>query len=311
MAALLNVLMFIIKLNFMPYFQTSKSSLTPPVNIFYQDSGQGKPVIFIHGWPLNSQMWEYQMNELAQQGIRCIAYDRRGFGKSDQPQVGYDYDTLASDLKSLIEELNLDNVTLVGFSMGGGEVARYIGRYGSEKIEKIVLVSAVTPFMLKTDDNPEGLPQSQFDEFALKIREDRPDFMAGFGKIFYGVGLLSKPVSQAYLDWNQSLVMQGSARATLECLHSFSSTDFRKDLAAIQVPTLIIHGDSDKTVPIDISAKKTAVLIPHARFKIYGGEPHGLFYTQRDLLNDDLLSFITGFAKNPAGLAESTYQGSL
>ena len=172
----------------MPYIQTAKSSLASPVNIYYEDSGKGKPVIFIHGWPLNSQMWEYQVNELPQKGIRCITYDRRGFGKSDKPLYGYDYDTLAADLKSLIGELNLDNIVLVGFSMGGGEVARYIGRYGTEKIDKVVLVSAVTPFMLQTTDNPAGIPQNQFDEFEKQIREDRPAFMTNFGKSFYGVG---------------------------------------------------------------------------------------------------------------------------
>jgi non-heme chloroperoxidase len=276
----------------MPYFQTSKSSIAPPVNIYYEDSGRGKPVIFIHGWPLDSQMWEYQVNELVNKGIRCITYDRRGFGKSDRPRNGYDYDTLANDLKSLIEELNIDKVSLVGFSMGGGEIARYVGRYGTDKIDKVVLISAVTPFMLKTEDNPEGIPQSQFDEFEQKLRQDRADFLTGFGKTFYGVGLLSKPVSQAFLDWNQSIVMQASPRATLECLKSYSSTDFRSDLGKINVPALIIHGDSDKTVPIDVSGRKTATMIPAADYKIYAGEPHGLFYTQKDSLNDHLEDFI-------------------
>ena len=276
----------------MPYIQSSKSSLATPVNIYYEDTGKGKPVIFIHGWPLDSHMWEYQVNELPQKGIRCIVYDRRGFGRSDKPLSGYDYDTLAADLKSVIDELNLENVVLVGFSMGGGEVARYIGRYGTEKIEKVVLISSVTPYMLQQDDNPDGIPQHQFDEFEKQIRDDRPAFMAGFNKTFYGVGFLNKPVSQAFLDWNQALVMQGSPRATLECMKSYSTTDFRMDLPKINVNTLIIHGDNDKTVPIDLTARKAAKQIPGAELKIYAGEPHGIFYTQKNSLNQNLIDFI-------------------
>jgi pimeloyl-ACP methyl ester carboxylesterase len=276
----------------MPYIQSSKSSIAPPVNIYYEDTGKGKPVIFIHGWPVDSQMWEYQVNELPQRGIRCIVYDRRGFGRSDKPLSGYDYDTLASDLKSLIDELNLENVVLVGFSMGGGEVVRYIGRYGTEKIEKVVLISSVTPYLLQQHDNPDGIPQDQFDEFEKQIRDDRPAFMDGFNKTFYGVGFLNRPVSQAFLDWNQALVMQASPRATLECMKSYSTTDFRMDLQKINVNTLIIHGDNDKTVPIDLTARKAAKQIPGAELKIYAGEPHGIFYTQKDSLNQNLIDFI-------------------
>jgi len=278
----------------MPYIQTSKSSIAPPVNLYYEDTLLGKPVIFIHGWPLNGRMWEYQLNELPKYGLRCITYDRRGFGKSDKPWTNYDYDTLAADLKSIIDELNLEEVTLVGFSMGGGEVVRYIGKYGTEKIHQIVLISTVVPFMLKTDDNPDGIPQDVFDDFIDQIREDRPAFFTNFAKLFYGVSFLNKPVSADFLNWNQSLVMMASARATTDCIRSFSETDFRKDLSGINVPTLIIHGDSDKIVPIEISSKKTATLIADAVFKIYENEPHGLFYTQKERLNQDLLDFIVG-----------------
>lgn|SRR6185437_11888883 len=278
----------------MPYIQTSKSSIAPPVNLYYEDTLLGKPVIFIHGWPLNGRMWEYQLNELPKYGLRCITYDRRGFGKSDKPWTNYDYDTLAADLKSIIDELNLEEVTLVGFSMGGGEVVRYIGKYGTEKIHQIVLISTVVPFMLKRDDNPDGIPQDVFDDFIDQIREDRPAFFTNFAKLFYGVSFLNKPVSADFLNWNQSLVMMASARATTDCIRSFSETDFRKDLSGINVPTLIIHGDSDKIVPIEISSKKTATLIADAVFKIYENEPHGLFYTQKERLNQDLLDFIVG-----------------
>jgi pimeloyl-ACP methyl ester carboxylesterase len=278
----------------MPYIQSSKSSIAPPVNLYYEDTLYGKPVIFIHGWPLSSDMWEYQLNELPKYGLRCITYDRRGFGKSDKPWGSYDYDTLAADLKSVIDELNLDEVTLVGFSMGGGEVARYIGKYGTEKIHQVVLVSAVTPFMLKTADNMEGIPQDTFSEFIDQIREDRPAFLSHFGKLFYGVSFLNKAVSPELLDWNQSLALQGSSKATMDCIRSFSETDFRNDLPKINVPTLIIHGDSDKIVPLEISSKKTAELIPDSILKIYENEPHGLFYTQKERLNQDLLDFIVG-----------------
>jgi non-heme chloroperoxidase len=302
---------FIIKHFFMPYIKTSKSSLSNPVNLYYEDTKVGKPVIFIHGWPLNSNMWEYQVNELSLQGIRCITYDRRGFGKSDRPLNGYDYDSLAADLKTIIDELSLESVTLVGFSMGGGEVARYIGRYGTNNIEKVVLVGSVTPYMLKQDDNPDGMPMEDFETFARKLRDDRPAFISEFGKSFYGIGFLSQPVSDAFLDWNQTLAMQASPFATLACLQSFSTTDFRNDLSKFDIPTLIIHGDNDKTVPINISGHKTAALIPHAEFKIYVGEPHGLFYTQKDSLNGDLLDFIVGGKSNRAHVLESEISESL
>ncbi|HVY75444.1 MAG TPA: alpha/beta hydrolase [Puia sp.] len=278
----------------MPYLQSGKNTIAPLVNLYYEDTLQGKPVIFIHGWPLSSSMWEYQMTELTRYGLRCIAYDRRGFGKSDKPWGSYDYDTLAGDLKAVIDELNLEQVTLVGFSMGGGEVARYIGRYGTEKIHQVVLISTVLPFMLKTDDNPDGIEQSVFTDFINQIREDRPQFFSHFARIFYGVSMLNKPVSADFLNWNQSLVMQASPWATTSCIRSFSETDFRNDIPKINVPALIIHGDSDKIVPIDLSSRRTSKMLPEAEFKVYENEPHGLFYTAKEALNQDLLDFILG-----------------
>lgn len=295
----------------MPYLQTSKHSIAAPVNLYYEDTLHGKPVIFIHGWPLNSCMWEYQVNELPRFGLRCITYDRRGFGKSDKPWGNYDYDSLAADLKSVIDELNLENVTLVGFSMGGGEVARYIGKYGTEKIHQVVLISSVTPFMLKTADNPDGLPKETFDDFIRQLRQDRPAFLGHFAKLFYGVSLLNNAVSPDFLNWNQSLVLQGSPKATIDCIRSFSETDFRTDLPKINVPTLIIHGDSDKIVPMGISSRKAAQLIPQVIYKIYENEPHGLFYTQKERLNQDLLDFIVGSDPNEEPLydeEDTSYQ---
>lgn len=276
-------------------FIESKNSNSAPVKIFYQDLGQGKPVVLIHGWPITSDSWEYQLNELPAHGLRVIAYDRRGFGKSDKPWGNYDYDTLASDLNALLEELDLHEVTLVGFSMGGGEVIRYLTNYGSSRIAKIALVSSIIPFILKTDDNPEGVPQAQFDEFEEQLRDDRPKFLATFGKQFYGDSLLSPSVSSQMLDWTQMMALTGSGKATLECLKAFSTTDFRSELSAVKIPALIIHGDDDKTVPIKTAGEQAARLLPDADFKVYDGAPHGLLITEKEKLTADLINFITQY----------------
>lgn len=277
----------------MTFIKSKSSPGADAIEIFYQEYGTGKPVIFIHGWPLNHEMWEYQLTELPKHNLRCIAYDRRGFGKSDRPWELYDYDTLASDLHELITQLKLTSVTLVGFSMGGGEVARYIGKYGSDNIEKVVFVSSVTPFRLKTNDNPEGSEKATFEATIEKIKADRPSFLAEFGKKFYGVDKKSEAVSQALLDWNQALCLMSSSKASMDCVRSFSETDFRNDLKKINIPTLIIHGDADTIVPIKVSGDKTAALIPHAEYKVYAGAPHGLFITDKDKLTADLLAFIS------------------
>lgn len=276
----------------MSYIQTNDSRFGEPVNLFYQDWGQGKPVVLIHGWPLSHEMWEYQMTELPKQGIRCIAYDRRGFGKSSKPWSGYDYDTLADDLKAVLDELDLQDVTLVGFSMGGGEIARYFSRHGGARVSKAVLVSAVTPFMLQTDDNPDGVPQETFDEMLANMKEDRIKFLDDFGKQFFGVNLINRPVSTPLLEYYRTLASLASPVATQECAKSFSSTDFRQDMGSINVPTLIIHGDSDKTVPIETSGEQSSQMILNSTYKVYDGAPHGLFYTEKEQLNRDLADFI-------------------
>ena len=278
----------------MAFIKSHSANSIDSINIFYQEYGEGKPVIFIHGWPLNHEMWEYQLLELSKYNIRCIAYDRRGFGKSDRPWGSYDYDTLAADLNNLITHLNLSEVTLVGFSMGGGEIARYIGKYGTEKIKKVVLISSVTPYMLQTNDNSEGIKKEIFDDMIDKIIADRPEFLKEFGKQFYGVDMINQPVSKATLQWNQMQCLMSSLNATVDCVRSFSETDFRNDLKKIDIPVLIIHGDADKTVPINVSGDKTAALLPHAKYIVYANAAHGLFITEKEKLNANLLHFISG-----------------
>lgn len=279
----------------MSYVKSGTDALGNDVKLFYQDLGSSsaqQTVVLIHGWPLSSQMWDYQLAELPSHNLRVVAYDRRGFGKSSQPWGGYDYDTLADDLKAVIDELDLNNVTLVGFSMGGGEVARYMSRHGGARVSKVAFVSSVTPYLLKTDDNPDGVDQSVFDDIMENLQKDRADFLQTFGKQFYGVNLLNRPVSQAHLDGDFARAYVASYKATIECAKAFSSTDFRDDLTQIRVPALIIHGDSDKTVPIESSGELTANALPQAQYLVYEGEPHGLFFTQKDRLNEDLVSFI-------------------
>lgn len=278
----------------MIFIRSTSGSSDKPVNLFVQDIGKGKPLVLIGGWPLSSEMWEYQLNVLPKHFLRCIAYDRRGFGKSDKPWDGYDYDTLAGDLNSILEELDLYDVTLVGFSMGGGEVARYMSKYGDKRISKVVFIGAVVPFLLKTDTNPDGLPKEMFDEFVANSEDDRPKFLAEFAKNFYGNSFLNAKVSDELMVWHNMLALQASGRATSKCIRAFSETDFRMDLAVINVPTLIIHGDADKVVPIEVSGKKTAELLPAAEYIVYEGAPHGLFITEKDRLNEDLIRFIGG-----------------
>ena len=260
--------------------------------LFYKDWGSGRPVVFVHGWPLHADMWEYQMVPLARLGLRTIAADRRGFGRSGQPAGGYGYDVLADDLSALLDALDLHDVTLVGFSMGGGEVVRYLARHGGARVSRAALVASVTPFLLKTADNPEGVDRSVFDQMIQQLQADRPHFLASFGKAFFGAGLLTSPVSAELLEWCRGMALQGSPLATLDCVRTFSETDFRADLAAIRVPTLVIHGTSDGTVPLEVSGRRAAAAIAGARLVEYEGAPHGLFYTEKDRLNADLTAFI-------------------
>jgi pimeloyl-ACP methyl ester carboxylesterase len=257
--------------------------------------GQGRPVVLIHGWPLSGASWDPVSNALADAGFKAIAYDRRGFGRSDQPTSGYDYDTFADDLAAVIDsQADGEPVALVGFSMGGGEVARYLARHGAGNVSRVALVSSVVPYMAKTDDNPAGVPQATFDQMTKGILDDRPHFLRGFLKDFYGVGFLERPVSAEYIDASWAMAMQAGLRPTLLAAKAFASTDFRPDLASFTVPTLVIHGTGDKTVPIDATGRAVARAVPNAQLLEYPGEPHGVFGTQQQRLIDDLVAFLEG-----------------
>jgi pimeloyl-ACP methyl ester carboxylesterase len=239
-------------------------------------------------------MWEHQLLALPAHGLRVIAYDRRGFGASSKPWEGYDYDTLADDLKALLDGLDLKDVTLVGFSMGGGEVARYMARHRGARVKKVAFISAVTPFLQKTEDNPDGVDESVFNGMIDGIKKDRPDFLTTFGKHFFNVGLLRHPVSDATLEWTRSLALPASPKATVDCVRAFAGTDFREDLKSLTAPTLIVHGDADNTVPIKVSGARTAQMLPGAQYKVYEGAPHGLYITHNEELSRDLVAFIKG-----------------
>ena len=272
----------------MPYVKTKDGT-----DLYVKDWGAGRPVILLHGWPLTADSWDDQAMAIANAGYRAIAYDRRGFGRSGQPWSGYDYDTLSDDLADVIEATGATDATIVGFSMGGGEVARYMSRHGGKGVVKAGLISSVVAYLLKDDSNPDGVDEYVFeDQMKTPIREDRAAFFTTFAQMFYGVGYITSPVSQEVLDHFWAQAMKASLPATLACVDSFGRTDFRPDCAAFDVPTLIVHGTGDKTVPIDPSARQAASLIAGAQLIEYDGAPHGLNITEKDRLTGDLLSFL-------------------
>ena len=260
--------------------------------IYYKDWGTGRPVVLIHGWPLDADMWEYQMLALAEAGFRVIGYDRRGFGRSEQPWSGYTYDTMADDLKAVLETLDLRDVALVGFSMGGGEVARYMSRHAGARVTRAVLVSCVTPFMLQTEDHPDGAPASLFEGMKDGLRTDRAKFLADFSKGFFGVTLLNSPASAELIQWMGNIALLASPKATIDCVTAFGTTDFRADMAHFRVPTLVVHGEADQTVPPDFTGKVAARMIPGAKLELYEGAPHALPLTHAARLNEDLVAFL-------------------
>ncbi|MCG6212355.1 alpha/beta hydrolase [Vibrio furnissii] len=261
-------------------------------SLYYKDWGEGQPIVFSHGWPLSSDAFEDQMLFLAQQGYRVIAHDRRGHGRSSQPWEGHNLDQYADDLAELMAHLDIKNAIHVGHSTGGGEVARYIGRHGTARVAKAVLIGAITPIMLKTEFNPNGVPLEVFDGIRHGVEEDRSQFFSDLSEAFFGYNRPGAKPSQGVRDsfWRQG--MQGSIKALYDCVKAFSETDLREDLKAMTIPTLVIHGDDDQIVPFETCGQAAAAQLPHAELKVYQGGSHGICTTHKHQINQDLLRFI-------------------
>ncbi len=273
----------------MPYIN---KAIDKDYSVYYEDFGQGQPVILIHGWPLSSKSWEPQVSALLDAGYRVITYDRRGFGKSGASLDGYDYNTLTADLEELISNLDLQNVVLVGFSMGGGEVVRYLTNNGSDNVAKVALISSIIPLVKQKEDNPDGVPEGDLNEILENLKKDRVTFLESFHKNFYNYGLLSQSVSQAQLNYDWGIASNASPIATLKCAESWANTDFRPELKNVTVPTLIVHGDDDKVVPISTAGDQAAKGIPNSEYHIIEGAPHGLNVTHAEELNQILINFL-------------------
>jgi pimeloyl-ACP methyl ester carboxylesterase len=275
----------------MPYIKVAREN-TGGVDLYYEDHGTGHPVVLIHGWPQSGRAWEKQVAALLEAGHRVITYDRRGFGESSRPTFGYEYDTFSEDLHKVLTRLKLRDVALVGFSMGGGEVARYLGTYGPDGVSHAVFISSVTPFLLKTPDNPAGVDRGVFDGIKRDIEIDRPAFLRHFFANFYNVDVLGgKRISDEVVDFDWSVAVGASPRATIDGVSTWL-TDFRKDLARIDVPTLVIHGDADRIVPIEASGRRSHELVKDSRLVVVEGGPHGLIWTHADTVNRELADFL-------------------
>jgi len=260
--------------------------------LFYQDWGAGRPVVLVHGWCINSDSWEYVMSELPRGGLRCVAYDQRGCGRSGRPWEGYDYDTLADDLQALLEQLDLREATLVGHSMGCGVVARHQTRHGAARVARAALVATTTPFIARAADNPEGVDRQYLEDSLAAIKADRARYVYELAPAFFGAGEAGVAVSQALIDWAFALTMQASTRAAAEMLRTNFMTDQRGELRGIRVPTLVIHGDADRTCPLELTGKRTSELLPDSHLTVYPGAPHGLYITESRRLTADLVEFI-------------------
>ena len=276
------------------------------VELYYEDHGTGKPVVLIHGWPLSGRSWEQQVPALLKAGYRVITYDRRGFGDSSKPTTGYDYDTFAADLDKLLTTLDLRDAALVGFSMGGGEVARYLGKYGAVRVRAAVFMAAVPPFLLKTPENPAGVDGKIFDGIQQAIAADRPAFLSKFLADFYNVDVLGgKQISDEVVRLSWIVAAGASAVGTIACVPTWG-TDFRKDLARIDVPTLIVHGDADRIVPLAASGARTHEAVKGSRYVVVKGGPHGLNWTHAEEVNRALLEFLGSIAQAPGKQADAT-----
>jgi len=274
----------------MPYITQSDDK---NIELYYEDFGSGQPIILIHGWPLSGKSWEMQIPTLLNLGYRVITYDRRGFGKSAPTADHYDYDSLAKDLHELISQLDLQRVILFGFSMGGGEVVRYLTNYGSENVDKVALISSIIPVVKQRDDNPDGVPQEKLDTILESLKTERVTFLKSFHKDFYNYGILSKSVTQEQLDYDWSIASCANPIATIKCAESWANTDFRPELGNVNVRTLIVHGDDDKVVPIDTAGKQAAQGIANNEYVVIPGAPHGLNVTHADDLNSIISRFLT------------------
>jgi non-heme chloroperoxidase len=275
-----------------PYVNVGEEN-SGSIDLYYEDHGSGDPVVLIHGWPLSGRSWEKQVPVLVEAGYRVITYDRRGFGESSQPFGGYDYDTFAADLNALLTHLDLRNVTLVGFSMGGGEVARYIGRYGTDRVAKAVLAAAVPPYLYQSDDNPEGgLDDATIQQFQDGVRTDRIAFLDGFTTDFFAAGDRYDLISEPSRVYHREIAEFASPKGTLDCIAAFSYTDFRDDLTKIDVPTLVIHGDSDAIVPFEVSGSRSHEMIDDSSLALIEGAPHGCNATHAEQFNRALLDFL-------------------
>lgn len=266
-----------------------------PIELYYEDHGAGKPVVLIHGWPLSGRSWERQVPVLVDAGYRVITYDRRGFGNSSQPWLGYDYDSFAEDLNLLLEHIDLREATLVGFSMGGGEVVRYIGKYGTDRVSKAVLASAVPPYLYRSDDNPDGgFDDATIADLEAGVKDDRQTFLDTFTTNFFSAGDRTDLVSEAERTYAREIAAFASPKGTLECIGAFARTDFRGDVAAVTVPTLVIHGDADAIVPFEVSGRRSHESIAGSRLALIEGGPHGINATHADQFNKELLEFLGG-----------------